>query len=105
MKLTTERTDLLGKYLQEDVNRAKALLNLSPEEATEKINADGYDFSVDEIIEFGENLKAASAEGELSEESLNDVAGGLVITTAAAAVYVSCITLGLGVGYAAGKHW
>lgn len=102
MSLTIERTELLGKYLQEDVERAKKLLDLDPEEAVAKINADGYDFTVDEVVEFGEHLSNAASD-ELSEESLSEVAGG-VVAAAAAAVYVACIALGVTVGAAAGAH-
>ena len=81
MNLTLERTELLGKYLQEDVERAKKLLGLTPDEAVKAINADGYDFSIDELVEFGSKLqdaaKAQSENGELSESSLEDVAGGI----------------------------
>ena len=104
MNLTVERTELLGQYLQEDVDRANKLLELTPDEAAKLINADGYDFSAEEVAEFGENLKAASATNEeLSEESLSEVSGG-VIAGAAIAVYVACVALGVKLGVAAGSH-
>ena len=103
MKLTSERTEMLGKYLQENVERAKTLVELEPAEALKKINADGYDFSIEEIIEFGENLRNASASDELTEENLSKVAGG-VIGAAAAAVYLTCVSIGVTLGLAAGDH-
>lgn len=102
MKLTTERTEMLGKYLQEDVERAKMLVELAPEEAVKKINADGFNFTVDEIVEFGENLRIASSD-ELTEDNLSEVAGG-VIGVAAAGIYLTCVSIGVTLGIAAGDH-
>ena len=83
MILSNERAEKLSAYLTADIERAKTLINLSPEEAVAKINADGFDFSVDEIMEFGEQLQkvvaSQSEDGELSEEALGEVGGGVVI--------------------------
>lgn len=78
MTLTVERAELLAKYLTDNTDRAKAMLELTPEAAAEKINADGFDFTVEEIVEFGAQVRAAaSQEGELGEDSLDEVAGGV----------------------------
>lgn len=105
MVLTNERAEVFAKYLTDDKDRANALLELTPEEAAERINADGFDFTAEEVKEFGENLKAAVAQqdGELDEISLDDVSGGLA--TAAAAVYLTCVTIGIGLGTAAAGKW
>lgn len=106
MLLTLERTETLGKYLTEDPARAKALLDLSAEDAAKKLKDEGYDFTAEELAEFGENLAAASSaapSGELSEENLQNVSGG-VLAAAAAGVYLTCISIGVGLGLAAGKH-
>jgi hypothetical protein len=80
MALTQERSIKLGQYIADHKDSAQALLEMAPEQAVEKINADGFDFSVDELKEFGEELKkAADAQqaGELSEKSLEEVSGGI----------------------------
>ena len=103
--LTNERAELIGKYLTENKERATALMELSPEEAAAKINADGYDFTAEEILEFGKVMQAAVAKsGELSEGDLDDVSGGL-ISAAAAGVYLTCVSIGVTLGIAAGSHW
>lgn len=104
MVLTEERTVLLGNYLKDNADKAKALLALSVEDATVQINDDGFDFKIEEVQEFGDNLKKfASAEGELDEASLAEVSGGLA--AAAAGVYLTCVSIGVTLGIAAGKNW
>ena len=104
MILTNERAELLGKHLSENKERTVALLELSPEEAAAKINAEGCDFSVEEIREFGEQLQKATAHfDELDASSLDQVAGG--IATEVAGVCEACIALGVKLGLAAGSNW
>ena len=95
MALTNEKMEKLSNYLMAETDRAKALLKLTPEEAVEKINADGNDFTVDELNAFGSKLQAAvqaqSENGELSESNLEDVAGGIGLITG------TLIALGAGV--------
>lgn len=106
MVLTNERAEMLGKYLTENKERAVALLELSPEEATAKINAEGHDFTVDEVREFGEQLqKAATNSGELDAASLEQVSGGLMVETAVAMTCLKCIAVGVTLGIAAGSNW
>lgn len=105
MALSNERTEAIAKYLLDDEKRAQEVLSLSPEEAVSRINSDGNNFSVEEIQEFGENLKyVASQNGELSEDQLSDVSGG-VIAAAAAAVYLTCVSIGVALGSGAATHW
>lgn len=102
--LVQERAEVLGKYLTDNPERANAILELNPAEAVERINADGYDFTAAELEEFGKNLKAASEDnGELKENQLENVAGGLSVALAGFyfAVFTGCAKLG---GYAA-KNW
>ena len=103
MVLTNERSEKLSEYLTTDIERAKILINLTPGEAAAKINADGFDFTVDEIMEFGEQLQKVAAsqseEGELSEEALSEVAGGIVISAAVLAAGVALFTAGVTFGY------
>jgi hypothetical protein len=54
---------------------------MAPEEAQKELAANGYNFTMDEIIEMGKDLYAlrskANSDGELSEGDLEDVAGGV----------------------------
>ena len=94
MNLTNDRTEKLASFLSSDLDRAKSLLTLTPEEATTKINAEGFDFTVEEVVEFGKLLQTAASSsdnGELSEEELGDVAGGIGVVAGA------LIALGAGI--------
>lgn len=97
MALTNERAEMLANYLTADKDRAEELLKLSPEEALEKINADGNDFTAGEISEFGDELadmvaKINSGE-ELDVDALEQVSGGGPVGT---------IVAGVAVGFAIG---
>ena len=80
--LTQERADIITKIMNSDEERAKELLGLEPSEALTQINALGYDFTLDEIKEYGKALKDASAQNdELNVDALDAVAGGGIIKT------------------------
>lgn len=98
MILTQERSEVLANYLLADNERAQRLLEMSPEDAAKAINADGNDFTVEEVKEFGKQLQtvAAKPEGELSTDDLNDVSGGAFISLAA-------LAMGAGIGYVIGR--
>ncbi len=84
MALTNDRAEMLAQYLADKKDDSYNLLDLEASEAAAKINADGYDFTADELHEFVEMMeKAAPAEGELDENSLDNVAGGSLALTAA----------------------
>lgn len=104
--LTKERKDLITAYLSTNEEHTKALFNMMPDEAVVQINANGYDFTVDEIREYGENLKrlAEAGDGELNAEDLENVAGGLG-TLAILAIYGAVAAGGFGVGVCAYKGW
>lgn len=99
--LTNERAEQIAKYLTDDTVRGRVLLDLSAEEAMARINADGNDFTLEEIREFGKQLQliadANNREGELSAEELDDIAGGAFITLTAAGmatVFATCCAAG-----------
>jgi len=53
-----------------------------PEKLQELLKAEGYDFTVEEIRAFGEEIAAKyseEAESELTEKDLEDVAGGSIL--------------------------
>ena len=80
MALTNERAEMLANYFAENESTADQFDGLSVNEAVEKINADGLDITVEEFEEFAEAVDKMSGEtGELSEDSLDDVSGGLIM--------------------------
>lgn len=96
MVLTNERAEKLADFLKSDKERATKLLELSPEEALTVINMAGNDFTIEEIVEFGDQLKKASnCNIELDEENLDDVSGGAGVTLG---VCVALVSLGYTVG-------
>lgn len=98
MTITNERAEVLSAYITSDMERAQRLLNMPIGEALVEINADGNDFTTEELAEFGEQIKVAIAtqqnnNGELNEVALDNVSGGLVVS---AAVFTAGVTLFLG---------
>lgn len=77
--MTKERIQAIGKVLENDEQR-KALLAMEPAAAAEELKKQGYDFTADELIEFGTLVAEATSTGELNAEDLDDVAGGAAAT-------------------------
>lgn len=104
MALVQERADVLSEILLGDQEQAKHLLTLSPEDALTEINALGHDFTVDEIKEYGDEIKKATEQGELDADSLDDVSGGsaLVIAGACGIAFVAGAAVG---GLEKAKIW
>lgn len=65
----------------------------TPEEAQAVLNEAGLDFTKEEVVELGELLVKGmdQKEGELSEDDLEDVAGGAVITLTTAAAVIGIV--------------
>lgn len=77
MRLTDERGKELMEYFEADPAKAQELLELPAEEALAKINADGHDFTQEELEAFDSILCAApEMGGELDANDLDAVAGG-----------------------------
>ncbi len=83
--MTKERIQAIGKVLENDEQR-KALLAMEPAAAAEELKKEGYDFTADELIEFGNLVAEATSTGELNAEDLDNVAGGAVSLTVLAAL-------------------
>lgn len=96
MTITTERAEALSAVLNADIDRAKEWLTMEPAEVVAKINALGYDFTVEELNEYGAAVKAAMAEGELDADQLDNVSGGSVL------VYVGAVAIAAAVGACVG---
>jgi len=77
--MTKERTKILTDYLVENKDKAKELFNLPIEEANERINAEGFDFTVEELKDFAEEVQIyiENNEGELNESDMDAIVGGV----------------------------
>lgn len=101
--LTDERVQKLTDYLSSDPERMEKLFETDVETAQKKINADGYDFTVEELKEFAEavvtvNEKTKNEQnGELDAEALDDVSGGVLTVGTVSCV---CALVKLGAPYA-----
>ncbi len=94
--MTIERINEIANYLGADVEKAKAMMALSAEDAAAKLTAEGFTVTADELVALGEELKKqGTKEGELDENDLENVAGGVG----------PCfwILVGVAVGY--GGYW
>ena len=91
--MTNERAEVISQALMSDESQIKALFELEPEEAAKKLAEKGYDFTAEELVEYGEVLdrekkEQENANGELDEAALSEVAGGGVVCVALAGVAV-----------------
>ena len=75
--MTKERIQAIAEVLEDDELR-RTLLAMEPTAAAEELKKKGYDFTADELIEFGTLVAKVSSTGELSAEDLDSVAGGAV---------------------------
>lgn len=76
--ITFDRAELLADYLS-DVRNLEIMQSPTVEEATERINSDGYDFTTDEILSFGKYLdnQFSQEDDALDENILDAVSGGV----------------------------
>lgn len=73
--LTEERTKILVDCFNDC---GSELIEMTPEDALQKINSQGNDFSLEELSEFSKAVgELASSEEELDAESLDNVSGGI----------------------------
>ncbi len=81
MALTNERAEMLANYFNENQEERLGLFDVEAANAVEQMNADGCDVTLEEFQEFAEAVEEAaaanSADGELSENSLDNVSGGV----------------------------
>ncbi len=104
--LTIERAEALTEFLKSDINRAEELFAKEPEEALEVINSNGFDFNIDELNEYCDEFKAAvAAQDELNSDQLDNVSGGVVVTTGLVLGLLGCWAGGTAIGIAAGAKW
>lgn len=95
--MTIERINEISAVLAKDLQKAKDLMEMEPAEAANALAKDGLVVSPEELVEYGEELKKMSnkAEGELNENDLENVAGGIAGATV--------ILIGMAIGYIIGR--
>lgn len=99
--LTQEKADQITSFLSRDIDHARVLLEMEPAEALAEVNAAGIECSLDDIKEYGKVLCSAmevAQKGEFSEEDLDQVAGGVVITAGLILGLAGCLVAGAAVG-------
>lgn len=102
--MTKERIAAIADVLASDDNLRKELLEMEPEAAVKVLLEKGYVFTADELGEFGRLVVDAQAEGELSAEDLENVAGGgVTIITLLGVTFVTKVAYD--VGKAIGNRW
>jgi len=74
--MTQERKEQFVAVAFKDEETAKKLLAMEPAAVAEYLKGEGYDFTTEEVIEVGEDIKALQNQGELSADELDGVAGG-----------------------------
>lgn len=86
------------KSLMADEAFVNKLLELeTPEEVCAAFEKEGITVTADEISKLKEKLESAGTEGELSEDALEEVAGGFLLLWSAAVWGASALT-GIGIG-------
>lgn len=86
------------KSLMADEAFVNKLLELeTPEEVCAAFEKEGITVTADEISKLKEKLESAGTEGELSEDALEEVAGGFMLLWTAAVWGASALT-GIGIG-------
>ena len=99
--MKTEKMEAISQALMDHQSEIQALFAMAPEDAAVRLRELGYSFTPDELIAYGDQLqelkkKTDGPNGELNEESLENVAGGGLVTAA---------LLGVAVGYIIYSKW
>ena len=72
-----ERYEKLAELLS-DEKEAAEIISESVEETQKNLAARGLEFTIAELKEFGKAVTAANAQGELDEDALEGVSGGVI---------------------------
>lgn len=83
--MTKERIEEISKALMEDESKIKEMFEMTPEDAAKAFAEKGFNFTAEELVEYGDCLTKVKAHAEtndeLSEGQLDDVAGGSAVAT------------------------
>ena len=101
--MTEERVQLFLDALNEDLEFTKKIIPQGVDEMTSALSQKGYDFTKDEVEEMGKIFKeiankCINEDGELSEEMLEQVAGGGYKVKAIIGI-ILFVGVGIAVGY------
>lgn len=90
--MTNERIAQITNALMADEAEVKALFELEPADAAKALAKKGYDFTGEELVEYGKILeqekKSVEFGTELTEDVLDNVAGGGLVAAGVAGVLV-----------------
>lgn len=95
--MTEARFNQIAYAVAADQSDIKRILQLDIEDAVKEFQTKGYDFTKEELCEFGAQLTKlieANQSGELDENALNEVAGGCGYCAAVGAVVGAALGLG-----------
>ena len=94
--MTKERIQEIAEVLENDDFR-RDLLAMEPADAAAELKQKGYDFTAEELIEFGRLVVEATSAEELNAEDLDAVAGGAVtIVTLLGVTFATKVAYDLG---------
>lgn len=98
-----EKLKQLNAKVEADKGLGEKIFSVDTAEAVQDIlKAEGLDFSLEEIYALKAALAKSVQKGELSDDELEDVAGGIIVTAAVVGATASC--LGASCGAAAMVH-
>lgn len=78
MGIDKERAEILTAYFTTDKERARKIFALPLKKAREIINADGFNFTEEELKTYVDYILSLFSEGsdELAESEMKDISGG-----------------------------
>ena len=80
MNLTAEKAFALTKFICADKERAKELLRIDPVIAAQRINEHGYEYTADEIRDYGRAIRPHLGGHACVDVFDEEVAGGKMVT-------------------------
>lgn len=90
--MSTVDQSTLNTLMEDKEFVVKMMSQETPEDVQTLFRENGVDFTLEEVKEFGRELeRLASTGGELNEEMLDAVSGGVVITAATAWAAAKCV--------------
>jgi len=95
--MTEARLNQIAAAFGTDEEKIREIGSKNLDEALEYFNAQGYDFTDQELAEFSDELKKTAGTSELSEGALEKVSGGSVLLLGCIAGALAMTNLGIGV--------
>lgn len=96
--MTKEKISAFQQYLEDHKESNSAIFESSAEDALKELNKTGAGFTIEDLKEIATAFDSANLAGELSEEQLDNVAGGILVETALVALALSAAGLGYKIG-------